>query len=59
MNKSTLEIAEYIATHFASCTLQYARTIQTRMEENGLDLSECSKSQFNRAIVTAYCEVQS
>ena len=56
MNKATLQVAEYVAKHFATCTLEHARELQSRMEQNGLNFSECSTREFNRAIVTAYQE---
>lgn len=64
MNKTTVEISEFIASKFAPCALWSiypheitALRIQNRMAENGIDFSECSKKQFRSAILRAYREI--
>lgn len=55
MNKTTVEIAEFIALHFGPCDLETALQVQTRMADNGADFSNCTQSQFKQAIREAYC----
>lgn len=57
MNKTTLEIGEYIATNFQPCTLELASRVQNRMADNGIDFSRVTKGQFKAAVLYAYCEV--
>jgi len=58
MNKSTVEIAEYVAKHFESCDLELARRLQDHMAViQQLDFSECSRQEFNDAIRMAYAAV--
>jgi hypothetical protein len=54
MNKTTVDIAEYVAKKFGPCSLEKARKIQSYMEETGMDFSECSRKKFHRAIEEAY-----
>ena len=44
MNKTTRDIME-----FCKCDAEWATKIQTKMAENGIDFSECTKSELRRA----------
>jgi hypothetical protein len=58
MNQATIEIAEYIATHFGPCDLAFARKLQDHMAVmQELNFSECSRQEFNGAIRTAHVAV--
>jgi hypothetical protein len=52
MNMYTKEIAALLKTD-----IEFALKVQDQMEENGIDYSECSTAQFNRAAKTAAAEL--
>jgi len=53
MNKVTRDIVAALG----GCTIEMALQIQARMGENGLDFSECSQRDFNRAMTEAAREL--
>lgn len=48
MNRTTLQIAEFIASKYKSCSLEEAAKIQAQMS---IDFSECTVSEFQRSIM--------
>ena len=50
MNKTTVEIAEYVATIFAPCDLKTAARIREVIASD-LDFSSCSKRELFTAVI--------
>ena len=53
MNRYTREIAALLGV-----SLEYARRVQDAMELSGLDFSECTQREFNRAAREAFAAME-
>lgn len=56
MNKVTRDIHDYINSKYGLCDISVAVLLQSKMEESGINFSECTQKEFKTAIHKAWEE---